>query len=358
MVFELENKGVKNTVVVPAFYGAEVNYCNAAVDVRVINCFNKIDRVSFFYKQSKIYKAVINTINPKEYDCIHAHTLFTDGNCAYKMSKQYGIPFVVAVRNTDVNDFFGKRKYLKNRGVKILLNASAVIFLSDSYKEKVINSFVPKKIKGEVLKKSFVIPNGIDDFWFENQWVKSFLDVKDRIYDHNIHLIYAGDIDKNKNIEQVAKAVNFLEKKDWIIDLKVIGHVIDQSIATRLSSQKNVSIIPRMNKEKLIFEYRKADIFVMVSHKESFGLVYAEALSQNLPIVYTKGQGFDKQFPNGYVGFAVDDYDLDDLVDTIVKIVDNYSYLSNNCLKASNCFKWGHICDKYCELYEKLIKHN
>lgn len=40
----------------------------------------------------------------------------------------------------------------------------------------------------------------------------------------------------------------------------------------------------------------------MPSHKETFGLVYAEAMSQGLPIIYTKNQGFDGQFPDGYVG--------------------------------------------------------
>ncbi|MBF1138813.1 MAG: glycosyltransferase, partial [[Eubacterium] sulci] len=37
---------------------------------------------------------------------------------------------------------------------------------------------------------------------------------------------------------------------------------------------------------ELIEEYRKADIFALLSKTESFGIVYAEAISQGLPILY------------------------------------------------------------------------
>lgn len=40
--------------------------------------------------------------------------------------------------------------------------------------------------------------------------------------------------------------------------------------------------------------YRPASGFAMVSFRENFGLVYAEALSQGRPVVYSKGQGFDR----------------------------------------------------------------
>ena len=37
--------------------------------------------------------------------------------------------------------------------------------------------------------------------------------------------------------------------------------------------------------------YRENDIYVMPSIIETFGLVYAEAMSQGLPVIYTRGQG-------------------------------------------------------------------
>ena len=44
----------------------------------------------------------------------------------------------------------------------------------------------------------------------------------------------------------------------------------------------------------------------MTSLGESFGLTYAEAMSQGVPVIYSKGQGFDGQFKEGVVGYHVD----------------------------------------------------
>ena len=43
----------------------------------------------------------------------------------------------------------------------------------------------------------------------------------------------------------------------------------------------------------------------MPSRYETFGLVYGEAMSQGLPIIYSKGQGVDGYFKEGTVGYGV-----------------------------------------------------
>ena len=91
----------------------------------------------------------------------------------------------------------------RRRGVKNMLKAKAIFFLSNAYKEQVFGKYVPKKYKEELLQKSYVIPNGIDDFWFDNQNKES-----NKIIDRTVNLAYAGRIDKNKNI--VAKYIGCL----------------------------------------------------------------------------------------------------------------------------------------------------
>lgn len=49
-------------------------------------------------------------------------------------------------------------------------------------------------------------------------------------------------------------------------------------------------------KKQLREAFSISDIFVMPSKPETFGLVYVEALSQGLPILYAKGEGFDGYF--------------------------------------------------------------
>lgn len=98
---------------------------------------------------------------------------------------------------------------------------------------------------------------------------------------------------------------------------------------------------------------RGADIFCMPSHKESFGLAYAEALSQGLPVLYTKGQGFDNQFSDGTVGYAVNDRDHIDLADKIRMAIENYNSLSSNCIKACTKFDWNVISRDLIGVYDE-----
>ncbi|HGK7332802.1 TPA: glycosyltransferase [Streptococcus suis] len=66
----------------------------------------------------------------------------------------------------------------------------------------------------------------------------------------------------------------------------------------------------------------------MPSFHESFGLVYAEAMSQGMPVIYTRGQGFDGQFEEGVVGFSVDCIDEVEISNKIISIVKGFKFLS------------------------------
>lgn len=95
----------------------------------------------------------------------------------------------------------------------------------------------------------------------------------------------------------------------------------------------------------------------MPSFYESFGLVYAEAMSQGLPVVYTRGQGFDQWFPDGEVGWSVDPNRPNEIVNAILKITEDYKRYKENALRGSNRFNWTRIVVEYLEIYKSVEKH-
>ena len=105
MIENLDGLGYVNKVFVPT-YNKELSVITPNSNVCVSECFKKWDRLFFDYKQIKIVHGLENSIDTKDFDIVHAYTLFTDGNCARIISKKNNIPYVVAVRNTDVNSFF------------------------------------------------------------------------------------------------------------------------------------------------------------------------------------------------------------------------------------------------------------
>ncbi len=352
MIEKLDAKGTVSNKTFVATYNKALGIVSPTSDVTVSECFQKWDKLVFDFKQQKICKAAEKLFDIKCFDIIHAYTLFTDGNCARKLSKKYSVPYVVAVRNTDVNDFFRKMIHLRGRGVKIMLDAKAVFFLSEAYRSQVFDKYVPKKYHEELKKKTYIIPNGIDDFWFEN------ISEKENIIEKPLKLMYAGRIDRNKNIPSIQKAISILSQKGIDATLTVVGKVADKKLFDEIKNDPNTTCLDPLPKEKLIEIYRKHNIFVMPSFTESFGLVYAEAMSQGLPVIYSKNQGFDGQFPEGTVGYHVDAHDVSDVACGIEKLTEDFENIKKNVVSCAKVFNWLEITDIYDKIYKTILSES
>lgn len=350
MIEHLEKLGIESSVFVPVCKG-EPAIIKPNKNVHVSCCFKNIDRYLFDLKQFKIIQSIEKNFDLNSFDCFHAYTLFTDGNAAMKLAKKYKKPFVVAVRNTDVNDFFAKLFYLRGRGIKIMREAKKIFFLSEAYRKSVFEKYIPQKYYDELYAKTMIVPNGIDDFWFANPPSEEKKELHSPV-----KLIYAGKIDKNKNLPTIQKALDILHDNGVETTLTVVGKIVEKSEFDLIKDDKRISYLPAMPKEQLIEQYRKHDIFVMPSFTESFGLVYAEAMSQNLPVVYSKGQGFDGQFEEGLVGYHCDAYDANDVAKSLKNVVKDYVNISPNCRLNISNFVWSSICEKYRSFYQEISK--
>lgn len=349
MVEHMDRLGVDSTVFVPTYSPATSIKPND--NVIIDKCFRKWDRIAFYHKQKKIRNALEHRLSVDRFDLLHAYTLFTDGNCAYELSKKYGVDYVVALRNTDVNHFFKWMPHLRKRGIQIMRSAKAVFFLSESYKQEILQKYVPPVYHKEICEKSHIVPNGVDDFWLENLQT----DTNRTVAENTVKLVYAGRIDANKNIPTTQAAMKLLMKKGYAVHLTVVGNVKDKKVFEQIQKDDFTTYIPPKNKAELINIYRDNDIFVMPSYTESFGLVYVEAISQGLPVVYTAGQGFDKQFSEGEVGYSVDSHSAESVADAIDRIAQNYDAITNNLAAKARRYDWNRICTRYCSIYESIF---
>lgn len=277
---------------------------------------------------------------------IHGHIASCDGYICRYLSKLLKIPYVVSVRNTDINlGFVWRVPWIRNSLVEVLRDAKSVVFLSRPYQKQLIEKLNYYNVELQILKKSVIITNGIDDFWISNIY-------NDKQNPSNtIRILTVGTIDKNKNQIAVAEAIDELYKEGVNIIYRVVGDVKDEEIKRRLEKYPFVSIYPFAEPNELIKFYRNADVFVLASYHETFGLVYAEAMSQGCPIIYTRGQGFDEQFEEGEVGFSVNPHSIDEIKSAIIDVIKNYSELKLCALEHSAKFNWHTIAQQLSEVY-------
>jgi glycosyltransferase involved in cell wall biosynthesis len=318
--------------------------------IDVVPCLNRFSSYLFFSRNRLLSKVAESKYNLREYNIILAYSLFSNGYLAMTMSKMYRIPYIVIVQNTDVNLYLKKMLHLRKIGINILLNAAQVIFISSTYKELVLDKYIPLKYKEQFLSKTSVIPFGVDDYWINNK--KNHLYMKQG---RKLRLLYVGKINKNKNISLTIEACKILKTEGYDIEFTIIGTVEDSQYATPLLKNDFVNHHSFMDHNQLIKYYQSSDIFIMPSYRESFGLVYVEAMSQGTPVIYTKGQGFDGQFENKVIGVSINATSILEMVSAIKYIESNYSLLSKNCYQYVEKFSWSNITQGYVDVINSKV---
>ncbi|MBV6457547.1 MAG: D-inositol-3-phosphate glycosyltransferase [Fimbriimonadaceae bacterium] len=314
--------------------------------------YSKLDRFTLRRKVGKIAASIIRQVDVPTFDIIHTHYLFSNGGAAQLLSARTGIPYISAVRNTDVNLYLRLGLPFQRYGYEIMRDASAVVFLSPAYRDHVLGLVKRWDPGGEVRAKSHVIPNGIHQSWLDNTGA-----VRDRVDANAVRIIYIGGLTRNKNIERTILALRPLRASGLNASLTIIGKGPQEEHLRKLAAKcgEAVTFIPfTSDRDKLRGYMAEADVFVMASHTETFGLVYIESLSQGLPIVWTRGEGIDGYFPDGDVGYGVNPRSLPEIVDAVAKVAQHRQALSDRAVSAAKDFSWSEVASRYHQLYRRL----
>lgn len=307
----------------------------------------------FYYKSHVIFQDVKKKINFEDIDIIHATTLFSDGVLAYKIHKERNIPYVIAVRNTDINLFSKFLPHTWPIAKKILLNTERIYFISKALQDTFEQLSFVRPILNKIKNKIVLRPNGID-----NQW----LDRIDYSCRKGNKILYIGNFSPNKNVCRLIESISLLRKENGYTDMEltIIGGGSDKNNKVTKLIKSNNHFVKYLGKIYDIPTIRNImqehTIFAMPSIYETFGLVYIEALTQNLPILYTNHQGVDRLFDDNKnpVGIGVNPLSVQDIKNAIKKLLEGNGKYSNKQVDFS-IFNFDIIAKKYKNDYQDII---
>ncbi|PMG75195.1 hypothetical protein BCU83_17855 [Vibrio breoganii] len=260
---------------------------------------------------------------------------------------------IITVRNTDVNlgfKVFFHYKWL----LKIVLRyATTVVVVSPTYKDRIIEYFGI-----EFSNKIQIIPNGLETEFIAN----ALLEKRATAICSGL---FVGKIDSNKNLERsilaFSNAMKCIGRDDW--SFRVVGGTEKEynAIYMKLSAElrEKVSFMGQVNdKNELISFYDISSLFIMPSFKETFGLVYLEAISRCVPVIYSKNQGIDGVFKEGEVGMRCEPHNLDSISESILQTLqlhpEGLGPFKSNPVSA---FSWEEVAFRhYSKLYAPAFK--
>lgn len=245
-------------------------------------------------------------------------------------------------------------QFLINRGVKM---SSAIFCYTEFLKNKIVDRFKfdPERI--------FILQPGV------GKEVKPVTD-RDQLKDFLKHvgidspyILYIGTITKRKNIEGLIKAYNILVKEAKIQHKLVLlgekGYYSDDifKIVKEFGLEGNVLFIGRHPYHELRYFYSGADVYVLPTFSEGFGLTPLESMACGTPVVASNTTSVPEVV--GDAALLVDPYQPEDIAEKILKYLTDDLLCDKMVTKGFSRiqeFTWQRTAMQSVNAYEKVYE--
>lgn len=231
--------------------------------------------------------------NVRHFDVVHIHTVFSFTSIvAAAEARRARVPYIV--RPLGVLNRYGmttRRPRLKALSMRLferrLLTAAAAVHFT-SQQEATEASVLGLDLAGEVLPLAVEPP----DRGVAERFLARCPDVRDRF-----RVLYLSRIDPKKNIEALLLAVSGLLAQGRAVSLVVCGsgdagyEATLRELARTLGCEDAVSWLGHVAGELKSDAMAAADLFVLPSHSENFGIAVVEAMASSLPVLVSRGVG-------------------------------------------------------------------
>ena len=175
--------------------------------------------------------------------------------------------------------------------------------------------------------------------------------------------LFVGRFDSMKGLDRLLEAMRYLKHRRHLRLIIVGGDGIHTPEGQRLLGlartfgvEDSIAFIGRIEQKDLPVYYNAADVMVMPSHYESFGLVSLEALACGIPVVATPVGVMDTIIKEGQNGQLVANGDAKLLAEAIDKVTSLLPALSADAIRQTvQVFGWPNIASAIIKEYEKTM---
>ena len=297
---------------------------------------------------------MVSVVKNEKLDLMHVHYAIPHASAAY-MAKQIlktegiHIPVVTTLHGTDIT-LVGKDASYEPVVTFSINQSDGVTAVSEDLRKETFEHF---KITNEIE----VIPNFIDLIKFKKHKKDHF---KKAICPNGEALIvHTSNFRKVKRVQDVITI--FKNIRDKIpAKLLLVGDGPERNHMEALCRELHVcEDIRFLGKLEAVEEVLSvADLFVMPSEKESFGLAALEAMACEVPVISSNTGGIPELNVHGVTGFMSDVGNVDEMSRNALYILDekNLPQFKANALKRAMEFDINNILPLYESYYQKVME--
>ncbi|MBE0684976.1 MAG: glycosyltransferase [Anaerolineaceae bacterium] len=312
-----------------------------------------------------------------QYDLIHSH-YWMSGLAAIELSQSWNIPFLQMFHTLVLMKNRIARSPQEMEGEYRILGEKKVI----SKANRIIAATLAEKSQLEFLydapsSKISVIPPGVDTRHFypiPKDEAKEVVGVPE-----NTHtILFVGRIEPLKGIDNLIQAISIIQKNGELRccphNLVIIGGEPDakpeemnaemarlQDMVEDCGIENFVIFLGKQDQQMLPYYYSAAEVVVMPSHYESFGMVALEAMACGTPVVASQVGGLAFLVRDGETGFVVPGNDVQLLARRLVELIKDKELrnkLGSKSAEYAKLYAWETISEKMIEVYNQVLKKN
>lgn len=172
-------------------------------------------------------------------------------------------------------------------------------------------------------------------------------------FSHGIRYLYVGSLIKRKHLDSVMDAFDAV-KQDGDKLLIVGGGPDEEPLRQHKEELKNKDAIEftgRIPREDVLKKMGESQVFTLISHGETYGMVYAEAMLQGCIVIASKGEGFDGIIQHGVNGFLCEPGDTEMLKKIYIRIrnlsTEERNAIGQRAIKTVEHMSEREVADKY-----------
>ena len=295
----------------------------------------------------------------KEFDIVHLHQYRSFQNIViHHYAKRYGVPYVINAHGSLTTFFY--RRWLKwifdaLWGHRILKDASRVLAVTpmeaEQYKSMGINEH-----------KIEIVPSGLNLSEFDNLPARGGFREKYGLNANQRIILYLGRIHKIKGLDLLIKVFAHLSKEPGNARLVIAGPDDGylpslRKLITELKLEEKVFLTGPLYGQEKLNAYVDADVYVLPSHYEIFGITIIEAMACGAPVVVTDRCGIADDI-DGETGLVVP-YDREQLQRALLKMLGDeklrLQFGEKGKLLVREKFNWDKIVGRVEGIYQSVL---
>ncbi len=304
--------------------------------------------------ETALASAMVDVVNNHNIDLLHVHYAIPHASAAY-MAKQILakqkkiIPVITTLHGTDIT-LVGRDKTYSPVVTFSMEESDMLTAVSENLKaETYLNFKIDKPIE--------VVYNFVDVKRFHKKPISAF---KQLIAPNGERIIvHASNFRKVKRVDDVIKTF-LLIAKEIPAKLLLIGDGPErpeiEAMTRDCAAKDDIKFLGKQEQMEDLLPI--ADLFLLPSEYESFGLAALEAMAAEVPVISTNAGGLPEIIINGNCGYMSDVGDTADMAKNAISILKDDAVLAAfkaNALRQAERFDIGNIVPQYEALYKSLL---